>query len=64
MVNCKGCKWKRFNLMSWLIMRDDPRRLYDRCVQPKVLEQQGGKNGFCDIAWRWPCTDGKLREAK
>jgi len=64
-VNCKGCKFRRFNFMSWLIGRHDKRRLYERCTHPEVVKQQGGgKFCFCNVGWMWPCTDGKLKEAK
>jgi len=63
-MNCKGCKWKRFNLMSWLSSRHDSRRLFDRCANPAVMKASGDQLGFCSVAWMWPCTDGKLKESK
>ena len=62
-VICKGCKWRRFDPFSWLLRRDG-KRLYEKCVNPKVLKQQQMKKGFCTVALMWPCTDGCLKEEK
>ena len=50
---CKDCK---FHKIKWFNINRN------RCINPKVLEVQHIKLGFCNIALMWPCTNGKLKD--
>jgi hypothetical protein len=63
-MSCDGCKWKRFRLWSWLSGTRDARKLYNHCRNPEVTKHIGDEFPFCHVALMWPCTEGKLKEAK